>query len=91
DRAGILLSIEILSNNFISIYKETELKVSVSKETKLKTEIINLIKHLSIDDPLNIQEYIEIDNYMNIKEDLTINEIVDIVNRQDKSETGKND
>ncbi|RIB09994.1 hypothetical protein C2G38_2043860 [Gigaspora rosea] len=72
-----------------TMHEETELEASASEEAELEAEIINLIECLPIDDPLDVQEYIEIDNYMNIEEDLTINEIVDIVNRQDESESEK--
>ncbi|CAG8624461.1 24618_t:CDS:1, partial [Cetraspora pellucida] len=56
-----------------------------TEETNLE-EIIDLIELLLINDPLDAQEYIEIDNYINIEEDLTTNNIVDLVNRQDKYE-----
>ncbi|CAG8540125.1 2038_t:CDS:2 [Dentiscutata heterogama] len=85
-RAGILPSMENLDD---TMHEETELEASASEEAELEAEIINLIECLPIDDPLDVQEYIEIDNYMNIEEDLTINEIVDIVNGQDESESEK--
>ncbi|CAG8818266.1 27976_t:CDS:1, partial [Dentiscutata erythropus] len=85
-RAGILSSMENLDD---TMHEETELKASASEEAKLEAEIINIIECLPIDDPLDIQEYIKIDNYMNIEDDLTINEIVDIVNGQDESESEK--
>ncbi|CAG8833902.1 16397_t:CDS:2 [Gigaspora margarita] len=87
--AGILLSMEILDDNFTSMHKETKSEASVSEKAELEAEIINLIERLPIDDPLDVQEYIEVDNYMIIEEDLTINEIIDIVNGQNESESEK--
>ncbi|CAG8796621.1 45356_t:CDS:2, partial [Gigaspora margarita] len=87
--ASILSSMEILDDNFTSMHEETESEASVFEKAELETEIINLIERLPIDDPLDVQEYIEVDNYMNIEEDLTINEIIDIVNGQDESESEK--
>ncbi|CAG8445785.1 21902_t:CDS:2 [Dentiscutata erythropus] len=40
--SGILLSIEILDNNFTSINEKTKLEVSVFEEAELEVEIINL-------------------------------------------------
>ncbi|CAG8510497.1 14657_t:CDS:2 [Racocetra fulgida] len=44
---------EILNNNFTSMYEETELEAFVSEEAELEAKIINLIEHLPIDDPLD--------------------------------------
>ncbi|CAG8746564.1 1717_t:CDS:2, partial [Racocetra persica] len=82
-------AINFVAQAWKNVTSKTELEASASEEAELKAEIINLIKYLPIDDPLDVQEYIEIDNYMNIEEDLTINEIVDIVNGQNESESEK--
>ncbi|CAG8837893.1 18551_t:CDS:2, partial [Racocetra persica] len=82
-------AINFVAQAWKNITSKTELEASASEEAELEAEIINLIECLLIDDPLYVQEYIEIDNYMNIEEDLTINEIVDIVNGQDESESEK--
>ncbi|CAG8736297.1 15102_t:CDS:2, partial [Cetraspora pellucida] len=78
-RANILPTTEIFDDNFIFTSEETELEI----------EIINLIEHLLISDPSDVQEYINIDNYIDIEESLTVNDIVDIVNRQGERESEK--
>ncbi|CAG8674865.1 9898_t:CDS:2, partial [Cetraspora pellucida] len=91
-RAGILPSITSMPEKTrldVFLFEETELNVSISEKTELEKEIINLIQRLPIDDPINAYKYIEIDNYINIEEDLTIDDIIDVVNKQDKSELEK--
>ncbi|CAG8742140.1 20895_t:CDS:2, partial [Cetraspora pellucida] len=78
-RANILPTTENFDDNFIF----------TPEETKLEIEIINLIEHLLISDPLDVQEYININNYIDIEKSLTVNNIVDIVNRQDESKSEK--
>ncbi|CAG8614867.1 21977_t:CDS:1, partial [Cetraspora pellucida] len=55
-------------------------------ELELEIEILDFIECLPTDDPLDVYKYIEVNNYINIEENLTVNNIIDLVNGQDKSE-----
>ncbi|CAG8774219.1 17439_t:CDS:1, partial [Cetraspora pellucida] len=92
DRASILFSIIFMPEETrldVLLSKKTELNVFMLGETELEEEIIDLIQHLPIDNPIDAYEYINIDNYINIKEDLSIDNIIDIINRQNESESEK--
>jgi hypothetical protein len=64
---------------------------STSEERELETEIVNLIEQLPIIDPLDVREFVNIDDQIGVGESATIDDIVEVMNEQDRCESEEED